>query len=122
MKIKHLALGVLATGMVFAETNLSVGISIGTPPPPPRVIYRQPPPPAPGYMWIDGYWGVDGPRYVWYEGYWSQPPYAGAVWITPRYEKGKWYKGYWNGPRGRAVGHDRDRGHGNGRGHGHHDD
>lgn len=118
MKTQILALSVFAAVSAFAETNFSIGINIGTPPPPPRLMYVHPPSPGPGYTWIDGYWGADGPRYVWYEGYWSQPPYAGAFWVTPRYEKGKWYKGYWDGKPGRAMGHQRGRG----KGHSRHDD
>jgi hypothetical protein len=36
-----------------------------------------------------------GPRYVWRAGYWSRPPYAGAVWVGPRYAGRRYYEGHW---------------------------
>ncbi len=59
-------------------------------------------------------------------GYWTRPPYLGARWVAPRYERGEFLEGYWNGDRGR-VEHDhrwdkdRDRDHDWDRGH-HRDD
>jgi hypothetical protein len=112
--------GTLFTGAPAAFSQVSIGIQIGAPPQP-RVIAVRPPCPDPeddGYAWIDGYWyPVDG-HYYWHRGYWTRPPYAGAIWVFPRYEDGRYYGGYWKGPRGRFEhdhrwdgerGRDRDR-------------
>lgn len=103
----------LVAGTALGQTNVSIGINIG-PPPPPRLMYAHPPAPGLGHVWVDGYWGVDAGRYMWFNGYWAQPPVIGAVWMAPRYEKGKWYKGYWNHP-GRHEGWGRGKGKGQGR-------
>lgn len=95
---KLLAVAALAAGTMFGQ--VSFGIRIG-PPPAPRVLRVHPRQPGPGYMWIDGYWFADGGHYRWHDGYWTRPPYAGAVWVAPRYEGDQFYGGYWNGDRGR---------------------
>ncbi|MGH9559806.1 MAG: hypothetical protein ACRD30_11260, partial [Bryobacteraceae bacterium] len=53
------------------------------------------PAPAPGYTWVGGYYYPVGARYVWRPGYWARPPYARAVWVGPRYFRGRYYHGYW---------------------------
>jgi len=98
MKMKLLALMLLAGGSVFGQ--VSFGIRIG-PPPPPRVYHARPVAPGQGYTWIDGYWYPVGSRYRWHEGYWTRPPYEGARWMAPRHEGGQYYNGYWEGDRGR---------------------
>ena len=64
-------------------------------PPPPPVGYYRAPAPRSGYVWIDGYWNLNGPRYAWRNGYWSRPPWRGAYWVPPRYQGRRWYPGYW---------------------------
>jgi hypothetical protein len=92
----------VASSSVFAA-HWSVGIGVGVgpaygyyaaPPPPPVVAY-YPPSPGPGYTWVSGYYYPAGPRYVWRAGYWARPPYAGAVWVGPRYTGHRYYNGYW---------------------------
>ena len=122
-----LALMVVASSAQAAQ--VSIGVVIGAPPPPPRVIYAPPPPPAPAYVWVPGYWYPVKNRYRWHEGYYTMPPYEGAVWVGPRYERGEFFEGYWVGGRGRVEhdhrwdrDRDRDHGHGKhgrGRGRGH---
>ena len=97
MKLK-LALLLLALGSLFAQ--VSVGIRIG-PPPPSRVVAVVPPSPGPDYIWIEGYWYVDGHKYKWHDGYWTRPPYPGAHWIAPRHDGERFFAGYWDGERGR---------------------
>ncbi len=95
-----------------AGAQVSFGIRIG-PPPRPRVVRVVPRRPGVGYVWIEGYWYPVGGRYRWHEGYWTLPPYAGARWVGPRYERNEFFGGYWEGSRGRFE-HDhrwdRDRG------------
>src|SRR5215475_3186040 len=101
--------GALLIGGAAAHAQVSVGISIGHPPPP-RVVRVRPVAPGPGYAWVDGYWYPVNGRYRWHEGYWSRPPYDGAVWVAPRYDRGQFYNGYWEGGRGRFEHrHDWDR-------------
>jgi hypothetical protein len=94
-----------------AQVSVGVGIVIGQPPPP-RVVRVLPPSPGPEYFWVAGYWYPVRGRYLWHQGYWARPPYAGAVWVAPRYESGRYFAGYWHGPRGR-VEHDGDWDHKN---------
>jgi hypothetical protein len=120
---------VLVSGSIAqAQTSVSIGVHIG-PPPPPRVVHVVEVAPEPDYVWIDGYWHPVGHRYVWHEGYWTRPPYAGARWISARYERQMYFEGYWEGSRGRIV-HDhrwdrdshrdnRGKGKSKGRGRGH---
>ena len=43
--------------------------------------------PGEGFVWQDGYWGVNGGRYVWIPGRWERPPYPGAYWTHPHYDR-----------------------------------
>jgi hypothetical protein len=103
MKAKLLVLMALASVSAFAETHFSIGVNLGgypagyyaPAPPPPPPVYYAPPNPGPGYVWISGYYNRVGPRYVWRAGYWSRPPYAGAVWVGPRYAGRRYYEGHW---------------------------
>lgn len=95
--IAAFALLLLLNGSAFAQ--VSIDVQIGQPPPPPRA-YRVPPPPGPDYVWVEGYWYPQGHRYTWHDGYWTYPPYAGAYWVAPYYERGRYYAGRWEGQRG----------------------
>ena len=48
----------------------------------------------------DGGYGYYDEFGNWTAGYWDLPPYAGAIWIAPRFVSGHFYAGYWNGSRG----------------------
>ncbi|WP_084080994.1 YXWGXW repeat-containing protein [Edaphobacter aggregans] len=122
-----------------AFSQVSIGVTIGTPPPP--IQYEAPPPiPAVGYVWTPGYWAPYGGHYAWRRGYWARPPYEGAPWRPARWvHEGpgwRYYEGGWgprefhgppprefHGPPGHAYGHYKDHGHheDHDHGHGHHD-
>jgi hypothetical protein len=101
MKKSLLAVMLLASGSLFAGARFSVGIGVGpaygyyAPPPPPPAVAYYPPSPGAGYAFVSGYYEPVGPRYVWRPGYWRRPPYAGAVWVGPRYAGHRYYNGYW---------------------------
>jgi hypothetical protein len=110
-----------------SRAQVSFGIRIGQPPPPPR-WYRVPPQPGPDYEWVEGYWYPESGRWIWHNGYWTRPPYEGAFWAAPYYDRGEYFDGRWEGARG-SVNHNhewdrsrqRDAGHdsqGNVRGNG----
>lgn len=82
------------------SAQVSVGIRIG-PPPRPRVIRVRPVSPGPEFRWVDGYWYPVSGHYRWHQGYWTRPPYSGARWVGPRYDRRRFYGGYWDGDRGR---------------------
>jgi WXXGXW repeat (2 copies) len=94
-----LAVTLLACMPVFGA-QISIGIRIG-PPPAPRAVAVVPVSPSTEHLWVAGYWYPVGNHYKWHEGYWTRAPYAGARWVTPRYEGGQFYNGYWDGDHGR---------------------
>ena len=137
MNAKSIALLILASGTLFAETHVSFGVYVGAPVqyrmvpvvPAPVVVHGyRPSCPGPGYVWIDGYYG---PYRNWIAGYWAMPPYAGAYWVAPRFYGGRYTAGYWGGarvhsysygdgwrqPAFREHGGGYDRGHGRAVGH-----
>ncbi len=107
MKIKLLALFLLAGSSMFAGTHFFFGVGVGggyyapppvfayAPPPAPLVTYAPPAYARPGYTWVGGYWYPSGPRYAWHAGYWARPPYARAYWVGPRYYGHRYYPGHW---------------------------
>lgn len=103
MKMKLLAIALLAGCSMFAQTRFSVGIGIGgygpapgyyAPPPPAYVAL--PPCPGPGYAWVGGYWL----RNSWVPGYWARRPYRAGfgVGFAPGFAPYRYH--YW-GDRGR---------------------
>lgn len=102
--LKTVALaGLLLTAAVPGGAQGSFSISIGEPPAPRR--YRVPPQPAPDYIWIEGYQYPERGRYRWHDGYWTRPPYQGAYWVQPYYDRNQYYPGRWEGDRG-VLAHD----------------
>ena len=97
---KHFLTFILLGAAVSAFGQISVGVTIGRPPAP-RVIRNRPRVPGPEYIWVDGYWFANGRKWKWHDGYWTRPPFAGAHWVTPRYEGGRFFEGFWDGDRGR---------------------
>jgi hypothetical protein len=103
MKTKLLTVLLLAGSSLFAAPAVVVGVGIGgygpgyyaPPPPPPVAAGYVPAAPGPGYAWVAGYHYPVGPRYGWRPGYWARPPYAGSVWVGPRYFGHRYYGGYW---------------------------
>lgn len=100
MKTKWLYGSLLASALSLpAFGQVSFDVNIGAPPPPLR--YDVPPPvPGPGYVWVDGYWVIEGDRWVWHPGAWQRPPYPGAYWSHPHYDHypDGWHvhEGYWS--------------------------
>jgi WXXGXW repeat (2 copies) len=80
-------------GGYYGRGHYGAGYVFAPPPAPlPRAYYAAP---YPGYSWIDGYWYPSGARYAWRPGYWERPPFRGAHWYAPRYNRGRYYRGYW---------------------------
>jgi hypothetical protein len=100
----------LATAAVaHAAPQVSIGVGIGVGAPPPVAVAVPPPPPpaavvvgAPvpyGYVYRPGYYMWTGYGYQMVPGAYVRPPYAGAVWVAPRYASGPhghyYVHGYW---------------------------
>jgi hypothetical protein len=93
-KLTLLAVALVAGGTMFAQSRLSIGVSVGgygpgAYPPPTHAQY-QPPCPGPGYALVDGYW--------------RRPVVA----VAPRYVEPRYGTAYRGNDRD-----DRDRGHNN---------
>jgi len=109
LRLAGLALTVLAfsTSTAHAGSHVYFGVNVGIGVPAPvAVAVPPPPPPAPahvapasapyGYVWRPGYYVWTGHAYRMMPGTWVRRPYAGAVWVAPRYV---------SGPRGRYCVH-----------------
>ncbi len=122
--IKVIALCGLVSVATPAFAQISFNIRIGPPPPRREVIVGAP---FPGAIWVPGYYVFDYAvnQYRWVPGVWQRPPYAGAVWVAPRYiHRGRRFgfmAGHWQtdrevvrrGPeRARGNGRGEERGHG----------
>ena len=55
--------------------------------------------PGPGYVWIDGFWNLNGGRWNWMNGRWAVPPRPHAVWVADRWERHghnwRYRRGHW---------------------------
>ncbi len=96
--------GVLLVPASVAHAQISFGIRIGEPPEP--RAYRVPRQPGPDYLWVEGYWYLQGGRYQWRDVSWTRPPYEGAYWVAPYHVRGQYFPGQWEGSRGN-IAHDR---------------
>ena len=93
-RMLRVALAVLAisTLSVPASAQIQVEVSVGPfdvrfapdAPPPMRREYRTARP-EPGYIWIGGYWDLDGDRWAWRRGRWDRPESRDVRWIRPVY-------------------------------------
>jgi WXXGXW repeat (2 copies) len=76
-----------------------IHVYIGRTPPPLRYEAR-PAMPGQGYIWTEGYWGVQNGRYVWVRGNWQRPPYDGAYYSHPHYDHyqqgWQFHEGHWD--------------------------
>jgi hypothetical protein len=96
-------LALLVLSVPKAEASSHFFFQIGVPIPVAPVVVAPPPPPPPpyayGYVWRAGYYSWNGYAYGWVPGVWVRPPFAGAVWVGPRWAAGPrghvWMRGYW---------------------------
>lgn len=122
-------LGLFVAAILTVPATAQVSVYIGITPPPIRVEPPPPSPPAPEFVWVEGYWAPLGHRYRWVVGHYERPPYPGAYWCHPHYDRypqgWEYHEGYWdreNHGHGHAYGHYKDRGDDDDQGHGHHKD
>jgi len=98
-KLLAVALAFSAFAACTAPAMAQISVTIGRTPPPLRYEAR-PAMPGPGYAWVDGYWRVDRGRYVWAPGVWQRPPYEGAYWNHPHYDRypdgWHYHEGHWD--------------------------
>lgn len=87
-----------ASTHVFVQIGVPAAVAVPAPPPPPPAVVAAPVARY-GYIWQPGYYVWAGHRYRFVPGAWVRPPYAGAVWVAPRYvsgPRGAYYgRGYW---------------------------
>jgi hypothetical protein len=81
MKRKLMVLFLLAGSSMFAGTRFLVGFGVPAP-----VVTYAPAYPAPVVTYAPG---------PYYRGCWGRQPYAGAIWVGPRWFGGHYYRGYW---------------------------
>jgi hypothetical protein len=130
--VKHIwtcGLGLFVAAILTVPASAQVSVYIGITPPPIRVEPPPPPPPAPEFVWVEGYWAPQGRHYRWVAGRYERPPYPGAYWCHPHYDRypqgWEYHEGYWdreNHGHGHAYGHYKDRGDDDDQGHGHQKD
>ncbi len=89
-----------AATRVFVQIGAPIVAPVPVAPPPvvaPARVYVAPRPS--GYVWRPGYYVWTGYGYRLVPGGWVVPPYAGAVWVGPRWVSrpyGRvWVRGYW---------------------------
>src|ERR1700691_2116294 len=55
--------------------------------------------PGPGYVWVDGFWNLNGGRWAWVNGRWGVPPRGHSVWEADRWERHgngwRYHRGRW---------------------------
>ncbi|MGP0074715.1 MAG: hypothetical protein ACLPWF_22615 [Bryobacteraceae bacterium] len=55
--------------------------------------------PGPGYVWVDGFWNLNGSRWAWVNGRWAVPPHPRAHWDADRWERHgngwRYHHGHW---------------------------
>ncbi len=88
MKMKLLAMMLLAGGSMFAQTRFSIGLGFagqgaGFYQAPPAYAMSIPPSPGPGFMWVEGYWSQNYGRQFWVPGFWNRQPFR-TGYVAPR--------------------------------------
>lgn len=68
-------------------------VMMAPPPPPVEVVGVAP---APGYVWIEGFWGWSGRRHEWHPGHWEAPR-PGYAWRPHEWRR---EGSYWRERRG----------------------
>jgi hypothetical protein len=68
-------------------------------PPAPYVVGAVGYAPGPGYVWVDGFWNLNGGRWAWVNGRWAVPPRGHAAWVADRWERHgngwRYRRGHW---------------------------
>lgn len=86
----------VACGPSYAHGYVAVGVP---PPPAPYAVGPVGYAPGPGYVWIDGFWNLNGGRWAWVNGRWAVPPRPHAVWVADRWERHgnswRYHRGHW---------------------------
>jgi len=115
--VKHSGIcGLFVAAILTVPASSQVSVYIGIAPPPIRFEPPPPPPPAPEFVWVEGFWAPQGHHYRWVAGHYERPPYAGAYWCHPHYDRypqgWEYHEGYWDREdhgHGHAYGHYKDR-------------
>jgi hypothetical protein len=68
-------------------------------PPAPYVVGAVGYAPDPGYVWVDGFWNLNGGRWAWVNGRWAVPPRRHSAWEPDRWERHgngwRYHRGRW---------------------------
>ena len=78
---------IFSCGNLFAEANISWGVTITGGTPPPVMRYEPMPPPRAGYVWMQGYWGWQGGAHAWIPGRWERER-VDHVYVQPVWREG----------------------------------
>jgi WXXGXW repeat (2 copies) len=69
-------------------------------PPPPYAVGAVGVAPGAGYVWVDGFWNLNGGRWAWVNGRWARPPHPHQVWERDRWERQgnhwRFHRGHWH--------------------------
>lgn len=86
----------VACGPTYANGYVAISVP---PPPAPYVTGPVGYAPGAGYVWIDGFWNLNGGRWSWVNGRWAVPPHRRSVWVADRWERHgngwHYHRGHW---------------------------
>ena len=88
--------GLVACGGGYAHGYVAYSVP---PPPAPYAVGAVGYAPGPGYVWVDGFWNLNGNRWAWVNGRWAVPPHGHAHWDRDRWERHgngwRYHRGHW---------------------------
>ncbi|HYC70299.1 MAG TPA: hypothetical protein VEB66_03770 [Opitutaceae bacterium] len=84
-----------------ATSNGTIVVTQAPPAAPQDVVVTRPSRPSSEHVWVDGHWTIRNGRYEWVNAGWQRPPYSGARWVAPSWERRSdgsyvFYEAYWN--------------------------
>lgn len=92
---------VIGAAPVASSNQGTIVVTQAPPTAPANVVVTRPSRPSSDHVWVEGHWTIRNGRYEWVDAAWQRPPYSGARWIAPSWERRSdgsyvFYEAYWN--------------------------